>query len=210
MGFLEIALDTLENKKTMGPEDKMLIDKPLKALSDSSALIDNVRKLQRLMEEGVKTTPIDLSEILKGLNARSFCPEGRDITINIQPVPHFMVEANELLNDVFSNLITNAIKHSDREKPLMVNVFVEPANVDGRMYYRCIVEDNGPGIPDELKKKLFHRFQRGTTTAHGKGLGLYLVRTLVEGYNGRVGVEDRIPGDHTKGAKFIVMLQASE
>jgi signal transduction histidine kinase len=42
------------------------------------------------------------------------------------------------------------------------------------------------------------------------GLGLYLVKSLVESYGGRVWVEDREPGDHTKGAKFVVMLPAME
>ena len=137
-------------------------------------------------------------------------PEGRDITINIQPVPHYKVEANELLYDVFSNLITNAIKHSEEGKPVTIDVKVEPVKENGQLFYKCIVEDNGPGIPDELKTKLFHRFQRGTTKTHGKGLGLYLVRTLVEGYHGKVWVEDRMPGDHTKGARFVVMLPAVE
>jgi signal transduction histidine kinase len=55
-----------------------------------------------------------------------------------------------------------------------------------------------------VKGKLFYRFQRGVTKAHGKGLGLYLARTLVEGYHGKVWVEDRVSGDHTKGARFVV------
>ena len=42
------------------------------------------------------------------------------------------------------------------------------------------------------------------------GLGLYLVKSLVESYGGRVWVEDRIAGDHTKGARFVVMLPAVE
>jgi signal transduction histidine kinase len=121
-----------------------------------------------------------------------------------------MVDANELLKDVFVNLITNAVKHSDEEKPVTVNVKVEPVNENSKKYYRCIVEDDGPGISDEVKGKLFHRFQRGETKAHGKGLGLYLVRTLVEGYHGKVWVEDRVPGDHTKGTRFVVMLPAAE
>jgi signal transduction histidine kinase len=72
------------------------------------------------------------------------------------------------------------------------------------------IDDNGPGIPDEVKGKLFARFQRGTTKASGKGLGLYLVRTLAESYHGCVRVEDRVAGDHTKGARFVIELPSCE
>jgi signal transduction histidine kinase len=44
----------------------------------------------------------------------------------------------------------------------------------------------------------------------GSGPGLYLVKSLVEGYGGRVWVEDRVHGDHTKGARFVVMLPAAD
>ena len=210
MGYLELALQALETEKRLKLDDKVLIERPMRALENSSALIDNVRKLQMLMTEGVKTKPTDLHKIFKDLEATSFHLEERDVRINIQQVPDIMVDANELLKDVFFNLTTNAIRHSDMEKPLTVNVKVEPVNENGQKYYKCIVEDDGPGIPDALKGKLFHRFKRGATKAHGKGLGLYLVRTLVEGYHGKVWVEDRVPGDHTKGAKFVVMLPAMD
>lgn len=209
MGYLELALDELEANKKLGIKDKMLLEKPLQAVVNSSSLIDNVRKLQMLMIESVKTRPIDMHELLTGIDIRSFYKVDRDITINIQDIPHEMVEANDLLKDVFTNLISNSIKHSDEEKPLIVNVKVEPVYEKGQKYYRCAIEDNGPGIPDDVKRKLFHRFQRGSTKAHGKGLGLYLVRTLVEGYHGKVWVEDRIPGDHTQGAKFVILLPAA-
>jgi signal transduction histidine kinase len=61
-----------------------------------------------------------------------------------------------------------------------------------------------------LKPKLFNQFQRGKTKALGKGLGLYPVRMLVEGYHEKVWVEDRVPDDHTKGARFVVMLPAAQ
>ncbi len=59
-----------------------------------------------------------------------------------------------------------------------------------------------------MKDKIFNRLQRGETNARGMGLGLYLVKSLVESYNGKVWVEDRVQGDHTKGSRFVVMLPA--
>lgn len=211
IGYLELALETLETDKKLRLEDRILLDKPLQAVKNSSKLIDNVRKLQRLMTQGIKTKPVDLQETFEELRALSFYKDHRDITIKIPGLPpYYMVEANSLLGDVFSNLITNAIKHSDDEKPLNIDIRVEPAIENGRKYYRCTVEDNGQGIPDVVKIKLFSRFQRGDIKAHGKGLGLSLVKTLVEGYGGSVSVEDRIPGDHTMGARFVIMLPAVE
>ncbi len=78
-----------------------------------------------------------------------------------------------------------------------------------KKYYRVTVEDNGPGIPDELKNRLFMRFQGDQAKAIGKGLGLYLVRTLVHDFRGTIRVEDRVPGDYKKGAKFVVLLPAA-
>ena len=73
-----------------------------------------------------------------------------------------------------------------------------------------MVEDDGPGIPDDFKGTIFNRMLKGTDKAKGMGLGLYLVKSLVESYGGRVWVEDRVQGDHTKGARFVVMLPAIE
>jgi PAS domain S-box-containing protein len=210
MGYLEMAHERLEMARKLTLDEKLLIERPIQSLTNSSALIDNVRKLQQLMTEGVKTKPTDLNQILRELEARSFHSDDRDVTVIIQHVPGVIVEANELIKDIFVNLIENAVKHSDEEKPLTVNVKVEPVNENGRKYYLCVVDDDGPGISDEFKGKLFHRFQRGVTRAYGKGLGLYLVRTLVEGYHGKVWVEDRVPGDYKKGTKLVVMLPAVE
>jgi signal transduction histidine kinase len=72
------------------------------------------------------------------------------------------------------------------------------------------IEDNGPGIPDELKARLFTRSNKGFQRSSGKGLGLYLIKMLAEDFHGKVWVEDRVPGDHTKGARFMIMLPAIE
>ena len=79
---------------------------------------------------------------------------------------------------------------------------------NGQSYCRVSVEDNGPGIPDDNKGTIFNRALMSTSKAKGMGLGLYLVKSLVDGYNGRVWVEDRIAGDQTRYARFVVLLPA--
>jgi len=114
------------------------------------------------------------------------------------------VQANELLRDVFVNLIGNAIKHSTG--PAFINIRMAQEKNDDRQYCTVAIEDNGPGVPGEMKEKVFDRLRRGDTKAKGAGLGLYLVKTLVDSYGGKVWVEDRVTGDHMKGARFVVML----
>lgn len=109
---------------------------------------------------------------------------------------------------MFMNILENSIKHSPRDKPLVIDILQTRVCRGGIEYHRISIEDNGPGISDEFKDKLFTRFSRGKTKAKGKGLGLYIVKTLVENFNGEIWAEDRIKGDYTKGVRFVVMLPA--
>lgn len=112
-----------------------------------------------------------------------------------------------ILKEVFCNMINNSIKYSGPD--VTVDIIPGESAIMGKKFYSIVIADNGIGIPDEVKVKLFRRFQRGTTKAHGKGLGLYIVRSLLEKFNGSVKVEDRVPGDYSKGTKFTVILPAA-
>jgi len=204
IGYLELAINTLE----LNEESKKLLSKPLEALYNSSRLIENVKKLQRIRSGEVRHKKMDVNTVLLDVKKAYSGVQDRDIIINYSPVPGCMVMANDLLTDVFSNLVGNAIKHST--STLVVGMGVSRVSENGKEYCRVFVEDNGPGIPDNVKNKLFTRFQRGDTKASGKGLGLYLVKTLVEDYGGSVLVEDRVYKDHAKGSKFVVLLPAVE
>lgn len=200
---LELAAEMLD----IPPEGISLIHKPLDMLKNSSRLIENVRKLQKVREGTMAIERIDLGRLLDELKEHYSSVPGKEVSIRLERTDS-LVEANGLLRDVFANIIGNAIKHAEGIVPVEIDIRMTNAEEDGKRFCRISIEDNGPGIPDEQKVKVFHRFSRGQTKAHGKGLGLYLVKTLVDSYNGKVWVEDRVAGDHTRGARFVVMLPA--
>jgi PAS domain S-box-containing protein len=205
IGYLEEALETMK----LDDDERLLIARPLQALYNSSQLIDNVRKLQALKEGDLKLKPLDIGTTLAEIIAHYSHSPGQEVVINNRVSTGCLVMANDLLKDVFSNIVGNAIKHSGGR--VTVDVGLERiVRGDGRKCCRVIIDDDGPGIPDEVKGKIFTRFQRGPTKASGKGLGLYLVRTLVESYHGCVRVEDRVPGDSSKGARFVIEIPSCE
>ncbi|MCD1294995.1 hypothetical protein CUJ83_08290 [Methanocella sp. CWC-04] len=207
MGYLELVHEIIELEGFLDKDHASLLEKPVESLKSSSRLIDNVRKLQREKMGHYEPGFIDVGEVLKDVKSQYESVEGRDIMINYTPVSGYLVNANELLWDVFSNLVGNAIKHSSG--PLTIDIGVSHIHDNGAgEFYKVMIDDNGPGITDALKSKLFDRLNLINTRARGKGFGLCLIKMLVDDYNGKFWVEDRVPGDHTQGCRFVVMLPA--
>lgn len=202
LGYIDLTLDSLKQKEC----DLSLLEKTRAMLYNSSDLIDNVKKIQKIKAGVIKPEVIDIGTLIRETIDKYKQVRGRDVTINYHDTGECKLLASELLGDVFSNLIVNAIKHSSG--PLTIDVGLTKAQENGIEYCVVTVSDDGPGIPDDKKKILFNRFMRGATKAEGTGLGLYIVRSLVESFKGRVRVEDRIAGDHTKGVRFTVLLPA--
>ncbi len=77
-------------------------------------------------------------------------------------------------------------------------------------FLRIEVKDDGPGIPDSEKELIFQESVHRQLTREGLGLGLTLVKKIVEHYGGYIRVEDRIPGKSKEGASFVLMLHRGE
>jgi PAS domain S-box-containing protein len=148
------------------------------------------------MEDGqeIDLEPIQLDRLLateiEKLRARD------DATVGADELPAVSVLANELLSSVFTNLLTNAIRHNDSADP-EVRVTVEETDET----VTVSVADNGPGVPDDRKADMFGKGDMGPESP-GTGVGLYLAHTLVEQYGGDIWVEDNEP----RGAVFTVEL----
>jgi PAS domain S-box-containing protein len=206
----QIALGYLELASSMpaSEEQEVFINKSVEVLQRSAQLISNVRKLQKLHEGMLQTQDIDVIPMLRNVQREYGSIPNKHIILNVNDCEHCIVHANELLHDVYANLITNAVKHTGDKADITIEVDVIKGN--GNRLCRVMVEDNGPGIPHDKKTTIFKRTLKGTNEAKGMGLGLYIVKTLVDNYGGRVWVEDRVPGDYSKGARFVVVLPAVE
>lgn len=110
---------------------------------------------------------------------------GAEVTVDGE-LADVEVVADEMLETVFRNPLKNAIQHNDEGTP---EVVVSTETQDGSVQVR--IEDNGPGIPDDQKEAVFGRGEKGLESP-GTGIGLYLVRSVVERYGGDVWFEDRI------------------
>jgi len=115
-------------------------------------------------------------------------------------IPDVDVAGNEMLTSVFKNLLNNAVQHNDSATPR-----VELSCEDRGDHVIVRVADNGPGVPDDRKEEIFEKGEKGIESS-GAGIGLYLVRTLVDQYGGDVWVEDGPTG----GAVFVVRLPIVE
>lgn len=202
MGYLELGLEAIKS----GTECTEYIAKPLEMLRRSSKLIDNVKKIQRASASRLSLKPVDACATVMEIAGEYAVIMGKKVDIRIEGDMSCPVMANELIKDVFANLIDNAVKHSRRDD---VNIVIRiKAGKKGGDKCFISIEDNGPGIDDSVKPLIFQRAYRSETSS-GYGLGLYLVKTLVESYNGTIAIEDSVAGDHSKGARFVLTLPAA-
>lgn len=205
---LEMALDMMEEKGKLGIDDIEVIRTPLRTLERSVNLINNVRKLRQVRSRDYRLEPVDLGPVLDDIVKQYSDIPGRDVTINYPPVYGQMVLANPLVKDVLNNLVDNAVKHTNDS--VMIDINVCRIEHKGLPFCQISIEDNGSGIADDKKSLIFQRLISGRTKTRGTGLGLYMVKALVESFKGSIRVEDRVEGDHSQGARFVVSLPAVE
>lgn len=108
------------------------------------------------------------------------------------------------LRQALANLVGNAIEHTPDGEAVGISVSCEPDRVVVK------VEDEGPGIPEDLREHVFERFARlgsHPDTRPGAGQGLYIVRAIVEAHGGTVRAENR---DGYRGARFVIELPVAQ
>lgn len=203
---LRLYLDTLL-MRDLDPDDRHEFYGTMETeLERLDSLINQLLEVGRLDEIGSQTEPehVELLPLLRSA-AEASCKHHKyeiDEVFEFDGDPVALNTRRMLLEMIFGNLIDNAVKYGG--DPLHVRVTAAPRGWD-RVSIR--IQDNGAGIPDQQRRKVFHLFFRGSDelqrTKKGTGLGLYIVKTLVGILKGRVAVHNSPDGE---GSVFEVVL----
>jgi len=170
-------------------------------------LINNVRKISQLEDSNVFVYSIEICQLLKK-TIENLKNNFQQRIINVQfssLEKKIYLKANELLEDIFENLLINAVRHNGNDE-IEIQIKISEVRKKSKNFIKMEFKDNGNGIEDSRKKKIFLRGNKEDKYISGMGLGLSLVTKIIESYNGKIWVEDRVKEDYTKGSNFILLI----
>ncbi len=194
-----------DNKLT---ERRKMIDIIRDQVKKGNLLISNVRTLTRLEETTEpKLKGIDTREMVEGaikLVQSSF--QERSINVKIDSsIENPIVMANDLLVDVFVNILNNAVKYNDNPVvDILIKISKEYLNDFDHVKFEFI--DNGIGVRDDIKELIFKKGHEQEKGSKGMGIGLTLVKKLIKIYNGQIWVENKVKDAYERGSNFVLLI----
>ncbi|MGQ9588248.1 MAG: GAF domain-containing sensor histidine kinase, partial [Thermoplasmata archaeon] len=205
IGYLDLLRSRLSQ-----PDNRASIDKIAEQVMNTSRLASNVRTMSRMTFGEVGLSRMDLGAVLQECirSLQQYYPARKVVVKHDIERGVYYVAADELIRELFTNILTNAAKY-DSHEVVEIDLSVSSRHDGGHKSWVVSVADHGRGIPDDIKSIIFDRFSKAPRKK-GSGMGLHIVKMLSMRYGGRVWVEDRVPRDHTKGSLFKVELPAVE
>lgn len=198
-GYTKIIQEDYTSK--IDPEAQRMMNLVMSNTAKMSQLIDDLLTFSRMGKKELLVTPINMTELARNawieINNATPAPK-----VNMIVNPLLPIKADySLINQVFSNLISNAVKYSSKKGMPTIEVSSKEEN-DENVY--C-VKDNGVGFDMKYYDKLFGVFQRLHNNAdfEGTGIGLALVKRILTRHGGRIWAE----AEKDKGASFYFSLK---
>jgi signal transduction histidine kinase len=211
--YLDTSLDALTNeilnvtlslkiyaefiRGSEGKDSREYAERVTEALNHNLLVIRNIETISRIFKSPPAQEPVVLDDLLKK-EIREY-PEEKirwndDCTV--------AVLGDEMLGSALHTIIANRITSGNHGVDITVSA---RDNDDGTVEVSVI--DTGTGIPDEIKAQIFDRFFKGPDKRASYGIGLHVVKLLIEAYGGRIWAEDRVPGHPERGAVIRFTLK---
>lgn len=197
-----LSIETLLRRSLDAEQQQKLLRSALAETNRLNILTNNILLASQMEEKNFQrdNKPLNLAALLKAVVA-DYKNRFPNRTLTVEADSDVTLQGDELLLQIaISNLIDNALKYSPKESAVHATLHRQ----GNRILIR--VADEGPGIPDAEKERIFEKFYRGgneiTRQAKGTGLGLYLTRKIVEDHNGAIFVNDNKP----QGSIFVIQF----
>lgn len=206
---LKLYLQTLNRRDVQGPQRQEFYATMMEDVDRLDRLINqllDVARLQRDKQDLDAKEWVSLRELVEECVARLAKQHSVNTDLFRMEIEDCQVLAHRIDIDVLlGNLLDNAIKYSAQEPEIEIRITFQNDSA------LIAISDNGQGIPRHLRRKIFWRFYRAGDELErrkpGVGLGLFLVRSIVERLKGSIVVSERI---EQPGATFLVTLPARQ
>jgi len=202
LAVISTNLEVARRKTREAEHWERVADETLTEVRRMNILVDKLLVLSRAGAAGLTHERRDLRMLASAAADRiGAVAKERDVTIEVAAGPAVEADVDpNAIAIVFDNLLRNAVDHSPRGE--RVKIVVESGPL-----VRIVVDDRGPGVPPDMRVRIFEPFARGHTqtdraSGTGFGLGLAICKRIITGHNGSIAIDDR-PGG---GARFVVAL----
>ena len=203
-GFLQILLKGRQGELSGDQRESMEV--ALRQMGKITRLVNNVftlSQVRRLQDSSLETLDLHTLIVSAVEWVKTACVD-KPLRISYCGDRGRYVRAHPIVSGMIENLLDNSIKHNSNDE-IQITLDVKGERREGGEFWKIDVEDNADGIPDSYKRKVFERYERRSKQS-GTGLGLALVKTVVDRLGGYVQVRDRVPGQHERGAVFGLAL----
>lgn len=180
------------------------LNRMLNAAERLQQLINDLLTYSRVSTQAQPFRPVDLNDVLAGvLSDLELMITRQEATIEYDDLPTIEAEATQI-RQVFQNLLSNAMKFRQADRPPMITIRREEGMIDGE--YPAVIlhiQDNGIGFDPKYKEKIFSIFQRLDGRKYeGSGIGLAIVKRIVNRHKGLITVNSELG----KGSTFSIAL----
>jgi signal transduction histidine kinase len=191
----------------LNAKQERMVKRSILRVTDLNTLISDVVDLARMRPEQIQADFewFDPGEIgTESIEDARLAAAEKNTRLKIEPPPEFfpIVGARRRMRQVFTNLLNNAIKFSPEDSTVIFSAWYE----DNEIVF--MIEDQGPGIPEEELPHIFKDFFRASNVSgtQGSGLGLSIANKIVEAHYGKISAENLYTNDEASGTRFTVRI----
>lgn len=174
-------------------------------------IVDQVDAMKRLVNDfrdyarlpAAQLMPIDLNGLISDILVL-YDPTSVPVQLDLEPVPLVLADAQQV-RQVIHNLVQNA---QDATPPGAGPVLLQTRLTENGRRVRLVVQDSGPGFPEAILKRAFEPYV--TTKSKGTGLGLAVVKKIMDEHGGRIDISHRLEGDRILGARVSLSFKVAE